>query len=470
MWKALAAAVNKMIDSAGERPSVPAARAATTPQAPAVNQRWIDQSFERAVTLLHADNKPGADAAMQEVVDRAASFNSAGLVYADALFKHALILSAAGEPDRAAERCRQAVAVPATDEVARKARLNYQLNLGDMLTRLRRLDEAEVVLRESLSGRRLAYGERHAGYAAGLSAIADLELARGRYAEALAAVDEALTIVSAAAPERAPAELALRAYAVTAGGGADPLRGWEGLAPEGKNALVRSALQRSSQAEPRIAQAVLVELRDRLTADEGDAGLKLSVYIAISHVAQRTGDHETRIAAAREAVRLCQDRPERSALAAAQRNLAQALADAGRNDEVPAVYAAAVDAARETGQLPLLSDILRTYALWADTAGRPEVAEPLYAEAAQHGASSGAWATHGRSSTAFGVFLQHQARPDQARRWLEEAIAHLPPNHSDIVIARQHLDALNRGVPCGCAGGRVMPATSPDLRDPDFGA
>ncbi len=117
------------------------------------------------------------------------------------------------------------------------------------------------------------------------------------------------------------------------------------------------------------------------------------------------------------------------------------------------MYDAAVDAARQSGHLPLLSDVLRTYALWTDSIGNPAIAEPLYTEAAHHGASSGDWSTHGRSSTALGVFLMHRSRLTEAKRWLEEALAHLPPSHPDIFIARDHLDALNRGEPCACKGG-----------------
>src|SRR4051812_8033574 len=100
MWKSLGSDLNKLINDAGNAPSRKPLTG--TPAAPPINQRTIDQAFERAVTLLQADNKPGAEATLREAVDKvAAAFKSAGPVYADGLFKLSLVLSAIGDLPKA---------------------------------------------------------------------------------------------------------------------------------------------------------------------------------------------------------------------------------------------------------------------------------------------------------------------------------------------------------------------------------
>src|SRR5205823_14317916 len=137
-----------------------------------------------------------------------------------------------------------------------------------------------------------------------------LELAQGNPQAALTAANQAVEILSKAAPQRLPADLALRAYATKAALGADApaFDGFTELARETKAGLTRAVIQRASQSEAKIAEAVLVELRDRLAAEPegGDAGQRLSVQIALSQVAKETGNHELRIGAARQAVQLCE--------------------------------------------------------------------------------------------------------------------------------------------------------------------
>jgi Tfp pilus assembly protein PilF len=97
--------------------------------------------------------------------------------------------------------------------------------------------------------------------------------------------------------------------------------------------------------------------------------------------------------------------------------------------------------------------VLRNYARWTERGGRGNRADELYREAVHHGAACGDWEVHGRSTTAYGIFLSHAGRNEEARGMLEEALAHLPPAHPDAQAAQEHLDAIEGGGKCSRKGG-----------------
>ncbi len=55
-----------------------------------------------------------------------------------------------------------------------------------------------------------------------------------------------------------------------------------------------------------------------------------------------------------------------------------------------------------------------------------------------------------RAQIALGIFQQHRQRLDEARPLLTTALQNIDPAHSDAVIARSHLQALESGQTCGC--------------------
>lgn len=469
MWKALSAVVNRFVlkayeDAAAERtaadpPQSPDSAASIHPAAlnasvPApVNREYLEQQFQRALQLMQAGNAPAAQHMIRAAVARVAQQQPGSPLFGEACIKEATILIAIGELPKAEIACRAAMDLPAADDAARKERVNHQTFLGDILARQQKLDEAERVLRDALEERRKIFGPEHTGYAIGLAALADLLLQRDRPAEALETIDEALRILSRARHERLPADLALRAFIVKATGGleAEALAAWPTLTRGMQKNLIHQCVRRSKQADARLAQSVLAEVRERAhSTPELDAPPLLAIDIALANAAQQNGDHDARIAACRSMVKLCQTFADRHQLAAAQQALAMALDDAGRAEEVAPAFDAAVRTAREVNDLAMLSTVLMNYAISADKAGRREQAEVLHREAVDHGASSGDWSTHGHSTVAYGIFLQHNGRLEEARGLLEEAVAHLSPSHVVFAAAQAHLQALERGEKCLC--------------------
>jgi tetratricopeptide (TPR) repeat protein len=463
MWKLLAAAINRFVvrsyeeastDPAAKGPSGGSSRPVAARGPEPLTREAVEQHFQRAVQLLQSGNNAAAEEAIQLAVKRAAAEGKgAGPIYAEALFKEGTILRAVGSLERAAAAWRAAVDVSAVDDAAREDRFTYQASLADLLAHAGKLDEAEQVLRTCVSEQKGFYGPQHPTYALGLSALADLLLVRSQPATALEAIDEAVSIDTAASHERLPIDLATRAYAVKAarGNDANSLEPWASLSPQTQAILVKQCLARAEHFDSRIVRAVLLELRERLeSTSDIPVVLPVSVNIALANLGRLSGDHDARIQALRQTIELCEPLPDRTHLATAYQELATALDEANQQAEVPAAYDAAAQAAREADKPALLSAILRNYALWSDRAGHSERADELHREAVHHGASCGDWAVHGRSTTAYGIFLQHAGRPENAREMLEEALAHLPPSHPDAAAAQEHLTALDRGEPCAC--------------------
>jgi len=464
MWKLLAAAINRFVmrsyEEASTAPAVKSPVGETVPR-PLVakgpellTREGVEQHFQRAVQLLESGNNAAAEEAIQLAVKRAAvEGNKAGPVYAEARFKEGTILRALGAVDRAAAAWLAAIEVRAIDDESREDRFAYQASLAELLANTGKLDEAEQVLRTSVGEQKEFFGPHHLSYALGLSALADLLLVKNEPAAALEAIDEAVQIDTAAAGERLPIDLATRAYAVRAARGkeVESLETWPTLTPQMQAILVKQCIARAEHFDPKIARPVLLELRERLQNTAGaPVVLPVSVNIALANLARTSGDHEARIEALQQTIKLCEPLPDGTHLATAYQELATALDDADRQAEVPTAYDAALQAARETDKRALLSAILRNYAIWSDRAGHHERADELHREAVHHGASCGDWAVHGRSTTAYGIFLQHACRNEKAREMLEVALAHLPPSHPDTTAAQEHLTALDRGEPCAC--------------------
>jgi tetratricopeptide (TPR) repeat protein len=250
-----------------------------------------------------------------------------------------------------------------------------------------------------------------------------------------------------------PIDLATRAFAIKSAHGLDRegLDRWRALPNPMQTLLVKQCVAKAEHYEPKVARAVLLEVREKLqkTPDAAPV-LPLSVNIGLANLARAAGDHGARIEALEQTVAICARLPDRTHLVLAHQELAAALDEAGRRTDVPGAYDAALRVAREVNESALLSAVLRNYALWSDRAGNRERAEKLHREAVHHGASCGDWAVHGRSTTAYGIFLQHAGRNEEARRLLEEALAHLPPGHTDTAAAQAHLNALNQSERCSC--------------------
>jgi tetratricopeptide (TPR) repeat protein len=419
--------------------------------------------LEHAIGLVRRGQPLDAEAFLARRVKEAEARSGArSAEAADAHFDLSCLFNALGDATRAAVSLRRAADTDPQTPEALKKRLTVLMNLGQILERLERLDEAEQVLREGLEGRARFYGRTHPGYAFGLAPLA-WALSQRRLQEALPLMEEALQILWESGHPYAAEVTAQRAFLfVAAGEKAQAMVPAYNLPPELLVACAREARERAPTVAPALAAAVLELLCHLMDEKLGPHHLEtIQTLAALGEVARQGSLNELRL----RVFTLLAERFSAMGDPAQELNALLALAlahdDAGNAEATEQCYTRAAARARQLGDGELLSQVLRNQGLFL-----AEKAQDARAEAAMREAVAAApqgeemWA---RALVAHALFQQHRDRLGPAREQLERALAVLPPEHPDALCARSHLDAIVSGAGCGC--GRMDKALDDTLRE-----
>ena len=314
----------------------------------------LASTMERATLALeHGNLRLARELVHGASAQAAAEVGREDRLYAQALINEATILYGVGDLVKAAQTYRTAAAIAAAQRDAQRGRLTCLTSLGEILTKLGDLDEAEQILRQGLSEREALFGPEHPGYASGLAPLADNLLAQGRPAEAEPLIEQAALINWQAGHEAVAGDLAIRAYVIKAAHGPESsaFDHWEKLPPHMQAMLVDHCVARAERADPHAAQAALLELRRRLQGTpDVEVLLLASVNQQLASVARLTGDHDVRIEACRMAIKLRGGMDEPQQVVTAWEELARALRDAGRPDEAAAAQRTAAEKAHGRDQ------------------------------------------------------------------------------------------------------------------------
>jgi tetratricopeptide (TPR) repeat protein len=422
--------------------------------------------LDRAIAMLEAGDPVGAEALLAETVQQAGSRHGPQSPQrAAALFDLANIQLAVRDFGRAVDTLRDCCAIPATGQDATRARLTYLMNLGEVLTMVGELDEAEQVLRESLAERGSFYGEDHAGYAFGLEPLAGVLLRKGTAQEAAGLVERALQILWDEGNPQVARTLALRAQVRKAAHGPDApgYDGLEQLPDELLEESIRHSLFLAEQEAAPHALAALAEQRERVERHRGaDDDWLIGIASTQSNVARELDDLDARL----ESLDWLRDAMERRGDTRQAIDVALAIAlahsDSGNTDTADRAYREALARAERGDDRAALSAVQRNYGLFLSDSGRPDDAAPLLQDAVVSARGADDAVMLGRSLVAGGIFVQHRGQLDEARLLLEEAVSLLPADEPDILFALSHLNAIEVGGSCGC--GDMSAALSTALR------
>ncbi len=423
--------------------------------------------IDRALAMVRAGKRIEAERAMQEYVSlKRDREGRESVAHAQAMFELATVMLAVGDFTRGAETLREVCALSLPGDDGARASLTYNMNLGEVLTRMGQVDEAEAVLRDGLSRRVDHYGEDHPGYAFGLAPLIDVLLVKGAAEEAEPMVDRAVAIYLEAGHPSLGEALVQRAY-VRAALSRDEL--FETLSDEARAGVLAAVMRRAPVGDPSVSLRVLSALRDEVqaatakadraaegkddsAADDNDALFQLNA--AITNAARASGDHAARQRAFRWLVANAADNDERCLQATL--GLALAQSDAGDDAAADKTYSNAHAIAQRIGPLAF-SQLLRNHGLFLAESARPRAAvlmERALTIAREHDAEEPEQPARrealGRALVAFGIFKQHGDEADEAKALLHEAIATLPTEHPDALPARSHLAAMESGEGCGC--------------------
>ena len=422
--------------------------------------------FDQALELVREGRGPEAERLLGELAERARQEHGAeSAQHAAALYDMAKIRIAVGDLARAVEPLRAAANIRVAGEEGERERLTYNMNLGDVLDRLDRLDEAELVLREGLAGREQLYGLGHPGYAFGLEPLASVLFRQGKNEEAFEAANRAVRLLWDHGNPKVAVALATRApIAIASGGKAFDETG--ALPEELFDQLVHEVLARADRDDPTLQLVVLDELQDAISSRRGSSSPMLPLVLAaMTNGAREAGDGEARVAAFRVLVAWLDGHDDAEQALDAMLGLALALDDGDDAQGARQAYEDSLARAERLASPDAVARVLRNYALFCSHRDEPAEASQLFERAL--GAADG---TEGaRTSIAFGIFRQHHGALEQAAELLRAGLAGLDPAEPDTLYARSHLQAIEQGGSCGCGrmdeslGEALTEMVRPDL-------
>ncbi|WP_375769895.1 tetratricopeptide repeat protein [Archangium gephyra] len=419
--------------------------------------------LDHAIGLLRRGQPLEAEAFLsQRLKDAEARAGARGAEAADAWFDLSCLFNALGDTERAAAALRRAADTDARTPEALRKRLTVLMNLGQVLERLERFDEAEQVLREGVEGRARFYGKTHPGYAFGLAPLAWV-LSQEKRHEALPLMEEALQILWEAGHPYTAEVTAQRAFLlVAAGEQAQALGPANNLPPELLEACAREARGRAQTVAPELAAAVLEPLCHLMEQKLGPHHAEtLQTLAELGETARQGGLHELRVRTFTQLAERFSAMGDGAQEVNALLALALAQDEAGNAQAGDECYTRAAARARQLGDAELVSQVLRNQGLFLAERGLEARAEAAMIEAVKSAPPGGEmW---GRALVAHALFQQHRDRHGPAREQLQQALAALPPEHPDALCARSHLDALMSGDGCGC--GRMDKALDEALRE-----
>lgn len=358
-------------------------------------------------------------------------------IWADAHFLEARAALALGDYPKALENMRAASEVEGDDDETVKMRLTNIMNLGDILSELGQLDEAEAVHRQALEERRTFYGEEHSGYGYGAESLGTVLLRKGEYEEASRLARAAVAAFRDGEPHKLKATLIL----------------WM-LAEKSRNPDAQVLDLLEDEDRDRVVEAIgtapgylfidaTVDLRWEVLEHLTDRDARMTCLATIANHSQALGRTDDRIRALEAYIDLAREISPDDAAFALQ-GLALACDEAGRPADAEAAYERALEIADEKA-----AQVMRNYALYLAECDELDRAEAMFRQALDVAEGE----MYARTAGAYGVFLHHRKRFDEAVSLLQACIEGMPANHHDRLTAEAHLMFARNAEPCNCGVG-----------------
>jgi len=417
--------------------------------------------FQRALEQVREGNGLRAEALVVDAVRRVeAEQGRQSSAFSQAQWDLARILIAVGDLARSADALRAAAEFEGTNDDEKKDRLTYLMNLGEVLVKAGALEEAERVLRDGLQEREAFYGSSHAGYAFGLEPLAEVLWRQGNTEDALELVEEATEILWNHGNPQVASALALRAFVrKDADDEADAFSEMEELPPPLFEALLEACLTRAEEADPSVSLAVLRELRETLSARSVEPAGQVPVVIALSNVARAAQAWPECLEALEWLAETFDALGDLPNVVEATLGLALARDQAGDEAGGEQSYLEAAQLAEKLGDAAVRSQVARNHGLFLSQRGHEDEASAQLDQAVEWAEAGGDSEMRGRALVARGIFRQEHGRAEQGGADLRRSLELLPPTHADALMARSHLQALEKGhahahpherEPCGC--------------------
>lgn len=398
--------------------------------------------------------KAGKSAAAIELVIQAREkakedYGPESIQYAEALYDHGSISILLDQLDYAVESLKIAVQIPPSSDEMKKNRLNYLLNLGEILTKMRNYSEAETVLRTNMKERAEYYGTERGAYGFALDSLARVLLKSKNYSEAESLAIQAVEIFRKEGNPQYYSSIAFRGLCTKAvHGTAKPaFTEFGNMQEQQTNVIYENSIRLAETHEPHYSSLFLFDLRDSLI----QAGLVNDIQIfilgmQIDLLSRKMKENEIRI----QELEWTLQRPEIQNRKDMQAELLMALGIAYTDVEnLKAAEKAFKDAesrASDANNNSIRARVLRNYAQMMTKKGKMKDAKKALEKGLKLAIEANDSIVIGRLQIALGINHIRQGKGLDGNISLNEGLMKIPRTHPDKILAHATRGAMKKGL------------------------
>ncbi|MDF1540778.1 MAG: tetratricopeptide repeat protein [Candidatus Thorarchaeota archaeon] len=236
---------------------------------------------------------------IQHKEEKLQQYGSESMEYAIALNDHATFCQMRREFPLAIESLRIAISIPPTVDAMVRNRIDCLMKLGEILTEIGKVDEAEKILRSNLLERQNYYGVDHEEFALGLYELAKPLLLKKNYTHAEAIATQAVNILTKQKSPKVFRILVFKDMCVKAvhGTGKRTFNEYPTLHLCSKSTMFDYAIALAKKSEPHYTIPFLYDLRDATLVGGKASAFNLTVIaLALAYNAKKLEDQAARLA------------------------------------------------------------------------------------------------------------------------------------------------------------------------------
>jgi len=398
--------------------------------------------------------KSGQSTAALELVIKARDkakeeFGRESKEYAEALYDHGSISLLFDQYEYAVESLRIATEISPTTDEMKKNRLNYLLNLGEVLAKMGEYSEAEDVLRMNLRERAEYYGLERGAYAFALDSLARVLIKVKKYSEAETLATQAINIFKNEGNPQFYSTLAFRGLCTKAVHGINKpaFSEFDELNSEQTTTVYDHCIQLAEEHEPHYSTLLLYDLRDSLLKSGHANDLQIfMIGMEIDFLSRKLRENKIRI----QELEWTLERPEvqkrKEFLAELYLALGVAYSDIGDIKAAEKAFKTAESRASDANNNSIQARVLRNYAMMELKRQKYKDAKKLLEQGLKLASKTSDTLVIGRLQILLGIVLKELGKEIDAKIALNEGILKIPRNHPDALLAHAQLAAAKIGL------------------------
>lgn len=431
-----------------------------------VDTTKISPELKAASEMLAQGQLMEAQASYKQHVEKVIKeFGKDSPEYAHCQYEFSTIYFFLNDPQAAEKALQTAIDTVKGNDQLVKERLAYYSNLATALEQQNRLEDADKLLHTALEERLKFYEDGHPGRGYGYKALAQSKYLQGQLKEAAEMADKALEIFWSNQHFEVSSVIPLRSLILKTALGPE-IDTLEALSQLSDELIERTFSQLDyfiTLAPPEVGVHMLLEFEKYVSDSLKDSPLHVTLLGALTTFARKAGLQDIRVEGFKRLLELCK-RVKSLPVADVIQGLALAYVDGKDFENADKCYQESFEIAEANKDWPALSNALRNASMFElnDRKDSDKALKYLNRAVDCVREYKDNPLMLGRALAARGLYFQHAKQQEAAKKDLQEALTHLPPEHPDCITTRSHLGALERGSEDCC--GDPYQALSESLR------